>query len=141
MWPNSIGRFRNGSINSQGERILEFSEKHKFVLDNTLFNHKNSRRTIWHSPNWKIQNHIDFKSSIINSSTRTISQTITIANDNLNLYAFRQKLKEATKTNSEMKDKHKQINIQIRNLMEKSKINLDIISMQQHKQRHVKRKS
>ena len=82
IWPNSIGRFGHkysfGSINCRGERLLEFSEKHKFVLANTLFNHKNSRRTTWHFPNGKIHNQIDyilipqrFNLIIINSSTRT----------------------------------------------------------------------
>ena len=60
IWPNSIGRFGHGSTNCRGERLLEFSEKHKFVLANTLFNHKNSRRTTWHSPNGKIHKQIDY---------------------------------------------------------------------------------
>ena len=82
MWPNSIGRFGHGSTNCRGERLLEFSEKHKFVLANTLFNHTNSRRTTWHSPKRKIHNQIDyklmpqrFKSSIVTSSTRTYPGT------------------------------------------------------------------
>ena len=77
IWPNSIGRFGHGSTNSRGERLLEFAEKHKFVLANTLYNHKNSRRTTWHAPNGSTDNQIDyiltpqrFKSSIITTSTR-----------------------------------------------------------------------
>ena len=38
IWPNSIGRYGHGSTNSSGERLLEFAEKHKFVLANTLYN-------------------------------------------------------------------------------------------------------
>ena len=53
IWLNSTGRFEHGSANCRGERLLEFSEKHKFVLTNTLFNHTNSRRTTWHAPNGK----------------------------------------------------------------------------------------
>ena len=57
---------------------MEFTEKHKFVLANTLYNHKNSRRTTLHAPNGRTDNQIDyiltpqrFKSSIITTSTRT----------------------------------------------------------------------
>ena len=57
---------------------MEFAEKIKFVLANTLYNHKNSRRTTWHAPNGRTDNQIDyiltpqrFKSSIITTSTRT----------------------------------------------------------------------
>ena len=59
IWPNTIGRFGHGSTNSRGERLLEFAEKHKFVLANTLYNHKNSRRTTWHAPNGRTDNQID----------------------------------------------------------------------------------
>ena len=57
---------------------MEFAEKHKFVLANTLYNHKNSRRTTWYAPNGPTHNQIDyiltpqrFKSSIITTSTIT----------------------------------------------------------------------
>ena len=64
-----------------------------------------------------------------------------MAKDILNLYDDRRKLKEATKTNPEMKDKRRQISIKIRNLMKKSKETLDTRSKQQHNRRHFKRKS
>ena len=43
IWHNSIGRFGHGSTNYRGDRLLEFAEKYKIVLANTLYNHKNSR--------------------------------------------------------------------------------------------------
>ena len=44
-----------------------------------------------------------------------------ITNDILDLCDDRLKLKETTKTNPEMKDKYRQINIRIRKLMKKAK--------------------
>ena len=63
-------------MNNRGHRILEFIERHKLVVANTLHSHTNSRTTTWHSPNSLIHHQIDyiltpqiFKSSIIRSST------------------------------------------------------------------------
>ena len=70
-WPDTIGRFSNESINERGEILLEFSDKYKLLLANTLFNHTKSRISTWHSPNRLTYNQIDyiltpqrFKSSI-----------------------------------------------------------------------------
>ena len=60
IWQNAIGRFGLGKTNSRGERLLEFAEKHKFVISNTLFNHKLSRKTTWHSPDGQTHNQIDY---------------------------------------------------------------------------------
>ena len=61
---------------------MEFAEKYKFVLANTLYNHKNSRRITWYAPNGSTHNQIDyiltprrFKSSIITISIRTYPGT------------------------------------------------------------------
>ena len=77
-WNGCVGRFGTGSINERGQRLLEFAERHKLVIANTLHPHKDSRNTTWHSPNGLVHNQIDyiltpkrFKSSIIRSSTRT----------------------------------------------------------------------
>ena len=67
-----------GKTNERGFRLLEFAQKHKIVLANTLHPQKNSRKSTWHSPDDKMHNQIDFiltprqfKSSINKASTRT----------------------------------------------------------------------
>ena len=77
-WNGCVVRFGIGNINEREQRLLEFAERHKLVIANTLHPHKNSRITTWHSPNGIVNNQIDyiltpqrFKSSIIRSSTRT----------------------------------------------------------------------
>ena len=77
-WAECAGRFRIGVRNDRGQRLLEFAGKHRLVAANTLFPHKKSRCTTWHSPNGEVHNQIDyilmpqrFKSSIIRTSTRT----------------------------------------------------------------------
>ena len=71
-------RFGIGVRNDRGQRLLEFAGKHSLVAANTLFQHKKSRYTTWHSHNGEVHNQIDytlmsqrFKSSIIRTSTRT----------------------------------------------------------------------
>ena len=77
-WPSTIGRFSNESTNEIGERMLEFADKYKLLLANTLFKHTKSRISTCHSPNGVTHNKIDyiitlrrFKYSIIRTSTRT----------------------------------------------------------------------
>ena len=77
-WSNATGIYGLGKINERGFRLLEFAQKHKTVLNNTLHLQTNSRKSTWHSPYGKIHNQIDFiltpqrfKSSINKASTRT----------------------------------------------------------------------
>ena len=77
-WAECAGRFGIEVRNDRGQRLLEFAGKHRLVAANTLFPHKKSRCTTWHSPNGEVHNQIDyiltpqrFKSSIIRTSTRT----------------------------------------------------------------------
>ena len=77
-WPACAGRFGIGHQNERGQRLLEFAVKYQLVIANTLYPHKYSRTTTWHSPDGKTHNQIDyiltprrFKSSIKQSSTRT----------------------------------------------------------------------
>ena len=42
-WNGCVGRFVTGIINDRGQRLLEFAERHKLVIANTLHPHKNSR--------------------------------------------------------------------------------------------------
>ena len=68
----------DGNINERDQRLLEFAERHKLVIANTLHPHKNSRIRTLYSPNGVVHNQIyyiltlqRFKLSIIRSSTRT----------------------------------------------------------------------
>ena len=70
--------FNIGKTNSRGQILLEFAEKHKLIIANTLYNHKHSMRITWHSPNGITYNPIDyiltsqiFKSSINKTNIRT----------------------------------------------------------------------
>ena len=42
-WPNEVGRFGNDITNERGERLLEFADKYKLLLSNTMYNHTKSR--------------------------------------------------------------------------------------------------
>ena len=78
QWAGTVGKFSTGETNERGLRLLEFASAHRLTLANTLFPHKMSRRTTWHSPNGLHHNQIDFiltprrfKSSINKAKTRT----------------------------------------------------------------------
>ena len=64
--------------NNRGLRLLEFAYCKDLTIANTLYPHKRSKRTTWHSPDGKTHNKIDyiltpqrFKSSINKPKTRT----------------------------------------------------------------------
>ena len=59
-WAGNVGKFGWGETNDRGIRLLEFARFNNFVLANTLFDHKASRRITWHSPNMKDHNQIDY---------------------------------------------------------------------------------
>ena len=49
-YPENIGRYGKGEMNSNGKELLEFCHRQNLVLTNTLFKHKMSHRTTWESP-------------------------------------------------------------------------------------------
>ena len=51
LYPNNIGKFGKGFINSSGAILLEHLAKHEMVITNTLFQHKMCHRTTWTAPN------------------------------------------------------------------------------------------
>ena len=72
-----IGRFGIGDMNDPDQIPLQFADKYKLDIANTLHPHINSRITTWHSPNGLVYNQIyyilnprRFKSSIIRRSMR-----------------------------------------------------------------------
>ena len=60
VWRGTIGKFGLGGTNKRGQKLLEFAKRCQLTAVNTLFNHKISRRTTWHSPDGKVHNQIDF---------------------------------------------------------------------------------
>ncbi|KAL8563284.1 hypothetical protein ACOMHN_058782 [Nucella lapillus] len=57
QWTGTVGRFGLGEANDHGFRLLEFASSHKLTLASTLFPHKISSRTTWHSPDGKELQH------------------------------------------------------------------------------------
>ena len=49
-YPENIGRYGQGEMNSNGKELLEFCHRQNLVLTNTLFKQKMSHRTTWESP-------------------------------------------------------------------------------------------
>lgn len=100
QWAGTTGRFTIGETNDRGLRLLEFASTHRLTIANSLFPHKPSRITTWHSPNGKTHNQIDFiltpkrfKSSINRAKTRTFPGADIGSDHDLVLMAFKIKLK------------------------------------------------
>ena len=51
IYPNSVGNFGKGHLNSNGERLGQFLTNNNFIATNTLFDHKLQHRVTWHHPN------------------------------------------------------------------------------------------
>ena len=48
-----------GTINDNGERLIDFSGLNNFVIGGTLFAHKKIHKLTWISPNQRDKNHVD----------------------------------------------------------------------------------
>ena len=48
-FPENIGKFGKGHLNSNGEQLLQYAKENELVLTNTLFNIKLAHRTTWTS--------------------------------------------------------------------------------------------
>lgn len=60
-WKGTAGKFcANSETNERGSKLLEFAKRHQLVAVTTLADHKQSRRTTWHSPDGKTHNQIDY---------------------------------------------------------------------------------
>ena len=49
-YPENIGKYGKGIMNSWGKRLLEICKEHDLILTNTLFNHKKCHRATWEAP-------------------------------------------------------------------------------------------
>ena len=49
QFPENIGKYGKGHMNSSGECLLEYAKENNLVLTNTLFQHKLAHRTTWTS--------------------------------------------------------------------------------------------
>ena len=101
QWAGISGRFGIGETNDRGIRLLEFASTYKLTLANTLFPHKASRKTTWHSPNNKTHSQIDyilfpsrFKSSINKAKTRTFPGADIGSDHDMVLMTIKLKLKK-----------------------------------------------
>ena len=77
-WSNGTAIYGLGKTNERGFRLLEFEQKHKLVLANTLHLQQKSMKNTLYSSDGKTNNQIDFiltpqrfKSSINKASTKT----------------------------------------------------------------------
>ena len=75
-WSACSGRVRIGHQNERGQRLLEFAEKHQLVIANTLYPHKDSRTTTWHSPDGNTHNQIYYILTLIvsNQASHSLAQ-------------------------------------------------------------------
>ena len=80
-WKGTIGRFGLGETNDRGLKLLEFAKRHRLTAANTLFNHKASRKSTWHSPDGRTHNQIDwifisrrFMTGVNRAKTRTFNK-------------------------------------------------------------------
>ena len=46
-YPNQIGKYGNGKLNSNAEFLLELAKENNLFLTNTMFHHKLTHRTTW----------------------------------------------------------------------------------------------
>ena len=56
-FPNNIGKYGKGHLNSNGEHLLQYAKENNLVLTNTLFPHKLCHRTTWTSME-RTKNHL-----------------------------------------------------------------------------------
>ena len=56
-YPDNVGRYGKGEINSSGKSLLEVCKKYDLVATNTLFKHKMSHRTTWTAPYREFNTH------------------------------------------------------------------------------------
>lgn len=62
-FPEEIGKFGKGLINSNGRKLLETAKRLNLVLTNTLFDHKMAHRTTWVCPE-RIDEHRNWDGTI-----------------------------------------------------------------------------
>ena len=81
LWSQEIsgvtGKFGLGVQNEAGQRLIDFSQENKLVIENTLFQQHKRRLYTWTSPDGQHQNQIDYilcsqrwRSSIQSAKTR-----------------------------------------------------------------------
>ena len=56
QYPENMGKYGKGKINSSGEFLMELAKENNLILTNTLFPHKLAHRTTWTSPE-RIKDH------------------------------------------------------------------------------------
>jgi hypothetical protein len=59
-WQGILGKFGLGNMNERGENLLQFCAINNLAISNTLFQHSETRRVTWVSPNMITKNQIDY---------------------------------------------------------------------------------
>jgi hypothetical protein len=54
-----MGKHGTGTINDNGEKLMEFCEENNLVIGDTLFQHKDIHKTTWTSPGGTTKNQMD----------------------------------------------------------------------------------
>ena len=79
QYPENMGAFGKGELNSNGEHLLDICRKNELVITNTLFYHKMCHRTTWTCPEKK-QTHLDKNGSIRKNPYRNQIDYIIVKN-------------------------------------------------------------
>lgn len=103
-WKGTVGRFGLGETNCRGLKLLEFAKRHQLTATTTLFNHKVSRKSTWHSPDGKTHNQIDwifisrrFVTGVNRAKTRTFNKPDIGSDHDLVMMTLKIKLKTTKK--------------------------------------------
>lgn len=114
-YPNNMGPFGKGKLNSNGQELLELTARNDLLVTNTTFQHKLSHVTTWEAPTRKLiyrdgtkrinpfRNQIDFilarsKDRLRITDSRSYSGTTTYTDHRLVLTTMRITIKHKTKT-------------------------------------------
>ena len=96
-----------GVTTERGVKLLEFAERQKLIVANTLHRYKTSRRITWHTPDGVTQKQTDyilvpkkFKSSVNKAKTRNSQET-----RNWNRSRSRGELRLSTKNRTKMAER------------------------------------
>lgn len=73
---NTMGQHGLGDINNNGDRLTSFCQENRFVIGGTIFEHKNTHKLTWTSPDGITKKQIDH--IIINNRWRSSFQDVVV---------------------------------------------------------------
>ena len=60
IYPRHCGKYGVGTMNDEGERLLNFCAKNNFAVMNTVYKQRKNRLVTWISPDGRTKNQIDY---------------------------------------------------------------------------------